>query len=147
MNKTFKKLTFVYYLMFVAMIAAVALGYYCLKNGFLIDIKSQTGITIQSIVILYIIISLPLSLYFFNKMTKKWQLIENDTEKLRPYEKWSIIRLFIVGFGIFAGIFLYYLMQSQSMLFCAGISAIGLFFCKPTKNKIISELDLNFEIT
>jgi hypothetical protein len=28
------------------------------------------------------------------------------------------------------------------MIFCAGIAAIGLFFCKPAEVKIISELKL-----
>ena len=142
MKKTLGKITLVYYLMYIAVIAAMALGYYAVKNGFAINVQSQTGIAIQSIVIMYIIISVPFSLYFFHRMTKKWQLIDNEEEKLKHYEKWSTFRLCVTGFGLFAGVIMCYLMHSSSMLCCAGIAAIGLFFCKPSQNKIISELDL-----
>jgi hypothetical protein len=143
MKKTLGKIVLVYYLIYIVAIAAVALGYLILKNGVAVDVKSEAGITLQSFVILYIMASVPFALYFFNKMTKKWQLIEDEEEKLKIYAKWAIIRLLAVGLGLFAGVILYYLMRSPSMLFCAGIAAVGLFFCKPAKSKIENELNLN----
>ena len=143
MKRTLGKLTLVYYLMYVVAILAIACGYYIMKSDFIIDVKSPTGVTLQSIFILYIMASVPAAMYFFNRMTKKWRLIEDEDEKLKQYAKWSIIRIVAVGLGLFVGVVLYYLMQSQSMLFCAAIAAIGLFFCKPAEGKIINDLDLD----
>ena len=36
----------------------------------------------------------------------------------------------------------FYVLGLQSMIFCAGISAIGVFFCKPAEVKIVAELEL-----
>jgi len=143
MKRTLGKLTLVYYLMYVVAILAIACGYYIMKSGIVIDVKSTAGITIQSVLILYIMASVFTAMYIFHKMTKKWRLIEDEEEKLKHYAKWSIIRIIAVGLGLFAGVVLYYLMQSQSMLFCAAIAAIGLFFCKPAEGKIINDLDLD----
>ena len=143
MKRTLGKLTLVYYLMYVVAILAIACGYYIMKSGIVIDVKSTAGITIQSVLILYIMASVFTAMYIFHKMTKKWRLIEDEDEKLKHYAKWSTIRIIAIGLGLFAGVVLYYLMQSQSMLFCAAIAAIGLFFCKPAEGKIINELDLD----
>ena len=115
MKRTLGKLTLVYYIMYVVAILAIAFGYYIMKSEFIIDVKSPTGVTLQSILILYIMASVPAAMYFFHRMTKKWRLIEDEEEKLKQYAKWSIIRIIAVGLGLFAGVVLYYLMQSQSI--------------------------------
>ena len=47
--------------------------------------------------------------------------------------------------GLMLGVLFFYVMGSQSMIFCAGIAAIGLFFCKPSQAKISSELQIDEE--
>lgn len=144
MNKTLKNLTYVYYAVYASAILAALLGYYLTYNGnFVIDALSPMGITISSIFIIYIIGSIPLTLGGFHLLTKKWLAIENQTEKLKKYEKAAIWRLIIIGASVALGVFLFYIIRSQSMIFCAGIAAIALFFCKPTEAKIYSELQLD----
>lgn len=142
MKKVFKKLTLIYYLIYFATIAVAFLGFQLYKAGYSIDDKSQLGIAISSALIILIIGSIPLTLAIFNKQTKKWALIEDVQIKLRKYQKGGIIRLAIVGTGLLLGVFFFFIMNSQSMIFSAGIAAIALFFCKPAEVKIISELKL-----
>lgn len=142
MKKVFKKLTLIYYLIYFATIAVAFLGFQMYKSGYSIDDKGQLGIAISSALIILIIGSIPLTLAIFNKQTKKWALIEDVQIKLRKYQKGGIIRLAIVGTGLLLGVFFFFIMNSQSMIFSAGIAAIALFFCKPAEVKIISELKL-----
>jgi hypothetical protein len=142
-KKVLNKLTFVYYLIYIAAIGLAILGFQLFKTGFSIDDKSQLGIAISSVLIILIIGSIPLSLGIFNKKTKKWALIADTQIKLKKYEQGSIIRLAIVGTGFVLGILFFFILNSQSMIFCAGIAAIAVFFCKPSEIKIISELKLD----
>jgi hypothetical protein len=129
---------------YASAILAAVLGYYLtFKGNLVIDAQSPNGITISSIFIIYIIGSIPLTLGGFHLLTKKWMAIENLTEKLKKYEKAAIWRLIIIGASVALGVFLFYILRSQSMIFCAGIAAIALFFCKPSEAKINSELQLD----
>jgi hypothetical protein len=142
MKQVLKKLTLVYYLIYIAAVLVAFLGFQLHRSGVIIDSQSQTGIAISSALIILIIGSIPTTLAVFNKKTKKWATEEDVAKKLGWYSKASIIRLIIVGSGFLLGILFFFLMNSQSMIFCAGISAIGLFFCKPAEVKIISELQI-----
>lgn len=142
MKKVLKKLTLIYYLIYIATIVVALLGFQFFKTGYTIDDKSQLGITVSSALIVLIIGSIPLTLAIFNKKAKQWAIIEDTKTKLLKYEKGSIIRLVIVGTGLLLGVFFFFIMNSQSMIFSAGIAAIALFFCKPAEVKIISDLQL-----
>lgn len=142
MKQVLKKLTLVYYLIYIAAVLVALLGFQLYRSGVMIDSQSQTGIILSSILIILLIGSIPITLALFNKKTKQWALIEDVPTKLTLYSKASIIRIIIIGTGFLLGILFFFLMNSQSMIFCAGISAIGLFFCKPAEVKIISELQI-----
>ena len=142
MKQVLKKLTLVYYLIYIAAVLVAFLGFQLHRSGVIIDSQSQTGIAISSALIILIIGSIPITLAVFNKKTKKWATEEDVAKKLGWYSKASIIRLIIVGSGFLLGILFFFLMNSQSMIFCAGISAIGVFFCKPAEVKVVAELEL-----
>lgn len=142
MKYVLKRLIFTYYAIYIGAVLIALLGFQLFKSGVIIDSQSSMGIAINSILILYIIGSIPVTLALFNKKTKKWALMEDVNTKLNVYKKAAIIRLIIIGSGFMLGILFFFLMNSQSMIFCAGISAIALFFCKPAEVKIISELQI-----
>ena len=142
MKKTLKLLRLTYYSVYLTAIIAAFSGYTILKNGLTIDPKSDTGVTLQSILIIFIIGSIPLTLATFNRMTKKWAELNNIDEKIIKYRRAGIIRIIIIGLGLILGVVFFYVMQSQSMIFIAGIAAVSLFFCKPSENKIIIDLKL-----
>ena len=142
MKQVLKKLTLVYYLVYIAAILVALLGFQLVRSGVIIHSQSQAGIIISSILIISIIGSIPITLAVFNKKTKQWALMEDVPRKLALYSKASVIRIMIIGSGFLFGVLFFFLLNSQSMIFCAGISAIALFFCKPAEVKIISELQI-----
>jgi len=142
MQKTLKRLNFWYYLIYVAAIIFALIGYQLFRSGLRIEAMSQAGIVISTALIILIIGSVPITLAIFNKKTKQWALIADVREKLAIYEKWSIIRILIIGSGFVLGVLFFFLLNSQSMIFSAGIAAIGLFFSKPAEVKIISDLQI-----
>jgi hypothetical protein len=143
MKRTLRILLTAYYAVYAAAILAATSGYYILKSGYKIDPLTSEGTIINSIVILYIISTVPLALAIFNKMTKKWALIQDENEQLEKYRNGGIYRILIIGTGLVLGVVFFYVMNSQSMIFCAGIAAVALFFCKPSENKILNDLNRN----
>lgn len=143
MKRTLRILLTAYYAVYAAAILAATSGYYILKSGFKIDPLTSEGTIINSIVILYIISTVPLALALFNKMTKKWALIQDENVQLEKYKTGAIYRILIIGTGLVLGVVFFYVMNSQSMIFCAGIAAVTLFFCKPSENKIMNDLNWN----
>ena len=142
MKQTLRQLVIAYYSVYIAAIAAATSGFYILKSGFTINPLSETGTAINTLLIILIIGSMPITLAIFNKLTKKWAQLEDKNLRLEKYKKAGIIRIAIVGLGLVLGVLFFYIMNSQSMIFSAGIAAIALFFCKPSEAKISTELDL-----
>jgi hypothetical protein len=145
MKKTIKNIAQVYYIIYATTIISTVVGYMInLQNHTrVIDPKSAIGISLSSILILYILISIPLALGGFHRMTKKWLLIDDEKIKLAKYEKGAILRLAAIGTGLIGSVVAFYLMNDISMIYCVGITAIALLFCKPTEAKIESDLKLN----
>jgi MFS family permease len=142
MTQILKKLNIYYYSIYIAAIIIAYFGYQLFNSGFRIEEKSSSGIVISSALIILIIGSIPLTLSLFNKNLKRINEEADMKIRLERYRKASQIRLAIIGSGFVLGIFLFFIMHSQSMIFCAGIAAIALFFCKPAEVKIISDLKI-----
>lgn len=143
MKKILRILTLVYYTNYILALLSALIGYYFLRNNIKIDAQSEIGIIISTILIILIIGSVPLTLSIFNRYTKKIVTIEDIETRIAKYQAAGIVRIQIMGLGLVLGVLFFYLMGSQSMLFCGGIAAIGLFFCKPTQAKISSELQID----
>lgn len=145
MEKVLRNITGVYYIIYMLTILS-AIAVFVLsstgQNHQTISQNSQSATVLSSILYLYVLISVPLVLWWFHKNTKKWQLLTDKYEKYNAYKKASHLRLWIVGIGLIAGVVIFYLLQSTSIIYCALISAVALFFCKPSENKMIKELDL-----
>lgn len=145
MKKTIKNIAQVYYIIYATTILSTVAGYLMNLQGITrtIDPKTTIGITLSSILILYILISIPFALGGFHRMTKKLKLIEDEQLKFAKYEKGAILRLSAIGTGLIGSVIAFYLMNDISMIYCVGITAIALLFCKPTESKIESDLKLD----
>lgn len=145
MKRTVKNIAQIYYTIYAATIISTVVGYLINLQSHtrIIDSKSTAGIALSSTLILYILISIPLALGGFHRMTKKWKLIEDEKLKLEKYEKGAVLRLIAIGTGLISSVVVFYLMNNISMIYCVGITAIALLFCKPTEGKIESELKLD----
>jgi len=144
MKKTVKNIAQIYYIIYATTILSTVVGYMMnlQQETRIIDSKSSVGIVLSSIMILYILLSIPASLGGFHRMTKKWRVIEDETLKLAKYEKGAILRLAAIGIGLIGSVILFYLTNDISMIYCVGITAIALLFCKPTEAKIESDLKI-----
>lgn len=143
MKTTLRKITIAYYLVYLAAIVAATAGLAIMKAGFTIDSTTDLGIAINSVLIIFIIGSVPLSLWVFNNKLKNWIKLPTEHEKLQKYQKAALIRLMILGAGLVLGVVFYYVLTLQSMIFSAAIAAVGVFFCKPSEKKIRTELELD----
>lgn len=138
-----KKLNWYYYGALVLAVIVAAVMLYLIKKQMILplDPMSAVGQIIQYVVIVYILASVPGGLYLFKRKCDKIKQLETDEEKYEQYTKSAILRLIAVGLGISLGIFAFYMLGGyQSMIWCAAISAIGIYFCKPLVGKI--QIDL-----
>lgn len=146
MENTLRRINSVYYTIYMLTIisaVAVFMSTYMNLNTFLIDSNSVLATTLSSVLIIYILITIPLSMWLFHKKTISLQQIADKYAKYNNYRKAAILRLWIIGIGLIAGVALFYILSSQSMIFCALISAVALFFCKPSVGKMMKELNLD----
>jgi hypothetical protein len=142
MKDIINKVTLIYYSIYTSIILLAVFIFLKKDNPGLIDSKSTLGIALSEIVIFYMLLSIPLSLSIFYRMTKKWRLIEDEKLKFSKYQKGATLRLLVIGFGLIISIVVFYLLRDVSLIFCSGIAAIALIFCKPSEAKIIADLKL-----
>ena len=134
------KLKWFYYGAMVLALIAAALCYYLFpKYDIRIDPYQKTGIVISYIVICYMLLSVAGGLWWFNRSIRPLKKRE-DEMRYKEYIRYAAIRIGVIGAGLIIAIVAYYLLQLQTMIYCAAISAIGLVFCKPQEGRI--ELDL-----
>jgi hypothetical protein len=144
MERIVKKINLAYYLIYTLTILSTIVGYIITQSrGTVVDVKSPLSISLSSIVIIYIIISIPSALYIFHKSTKKWAKIEDNFLKEEKYTAGAIWRILVVGFGLVLSVVSFYFIRTESMIFCAAIPAITLLLCKPTATKVSAELNLD----
>jgi uncharacterized membrane protein len=145
MENIVKRINLAYYLIYTLTILATIVGYLLTMNQDIsVDIKSNLSITLSTVVYGYIMISIPGALALFHRYTKKLSEIDDKYTKINKYVTAASWRLLIVGFGLVFSVITFYIIRTQSMIYCAAISAIVLlFFCKPTESKIISDLKLD----
>lgn len=136
-----------YYLVYTSTILSTMIGYYLTMNREAApDSKSELSISLSSFIILYMIISIPAALALFHRNLKKWKEIEDQFLKHKKYILGAKLRLLAVGFGLVISVighfYLYAGTSNMSLIACAGIAAIALFFCKPSAIKVANELDI-----
>ena len=143
MEKIVKKISNAYYLIYTLTILSTIVGYLLIQTHDAIDVKSTLSIALSSFVIIYLFISLPASIAIFHRNIKKWLEIEDEFQRLDKYATGATWRILVVGLGLVFSVVAFYFIRTESMIFCAGIAAIALLYCKPTVGKIRSDLKLD----
>jgi hypothetical protein len=143
MERILKKINNAYYMIYTLIILATIVGYLVTQSQGPVDVKSTLSITLSSIVIIYLFISIPAAISVFHRSLKKWIAIQDDFNKFEKYAAGATWRVLVVGFGFVLSVVSFYFIRTESMIFCAAISAIALIYCKPTLGKIRSDLKLN----
>lgn len=145
------KLNIWYYAFFVIYVLTIAVMGYLFNGKWALDSLTQPGQSIQYLVIFYMIASVQGALYGFKMMMKKVSRIEDPAAQERSYYLWSVARMTIIAIGAILAIVAFYVLymkaadgrwtHNQSMLWCAAISIIAQYFCKPTEQKIYLEMN------
>ncbi len=141
-----KSITVTYYIIYLLTIMAVVAVFFMTYGNIQvkrIDALSPLGIKISTTYLIYLLLSIPLALYWFHVYTTRLRKETNEYLQFQKYKKASNIRLWVVGTGLIVGVILVYMLRSQSMVFTSAIAAIALYFCKPSGVKMIRELDLD----
>jgi len=138
-----KHLNYYYYGMMFLAVAAVTGIYFLMTKGLVlpIDLNSSMGMTIQYIVILDALITIPLGLYLFKRKCTGMATIQDEELQKNAYIRAGKCRIIMVSNTMVLGMVAYYLLGGyQSMLWIAAISAIGWYFTKPLEKKVYLEL-------
>ncbi|HCS87473.1 MAG TPA: hypothetical protein DIW30_03370 [Bacteroidales bacterium] len=141
-EKLSKRLMWFYYLCYTLAVLAATLMWFLVTKEKITAFSPQSAVgnVVQYIVIVYTLVSVPGGLYGFKLKCNQIKRMEQPA-KYAAYYKWAAARICVVGVGITFGVVAFYLLLGyQSMLWCAAISAVGLFFCKPVPRKIQLEL-------
>lgn len=107
-----------YVILIVAIVAAMACYYLCIRQGMRVPSDSPAALILQYIMIAFVLITLPFGLKFLSA-----------TEEKKFY------RLVMYGTGLVACIIAYYATGIMSMFWLAAIEAIAIVISKPRKNK------------
>lgn len=105
-----------YIILIVAIVAAMASYYFCIRQNMHIASDSPTALILQYIMISYVLLTLPLGLKFLS-----------DTDEKKFF------RLLMYGIGLVACIITYYVTGIMSMFWLAAIEAIAIVISKPRK--------------
>ena len=123
--------------------AATGYHYLLITNNILYAIlpNSTWGKVIQSIVILDAFLTIPFGLYWHKRTCKRLMSQEDNEARTQAYCRSARLRIYLVSNVMVLGIVAFYLLGAyQSMIWVAGIGAIGWYFTKPTEKKMFMEL-------
>jgi hypothetical protein len=146
-SRIVRQINTAYYWVYTSTILSTVIGYYMTMNRESVpDVKSELSITLSSLIIMYLIISIPAALALFHRNLKKWCEIEDEFLKHKKYIAGAKLRLLVVGVGLVGSVIGHFVLYAgtpnMTMIACAAIAAIALYFCKPTTGKVADELNI-----
>ena len=134
-------LTITYYLSLLSAIIAAMIGYHLTyQKGLYFDPESQISINYYTATLWYVIITFPLSLKLFSVAVKRFKQIPDDGSREHYYKIYGVLRLIVITIGLIAAILGIYIFQTKHLFWVAGICMIGIILCKPTENRINTDL-------
>jgi hypothetical protein len=134
-------LTPCYYISLLLTVIAAMIGYHFVYNkGIFFASDSQASTTYYTIVLWYVIISLPLSLKLFSLGVKRLKKFPDDGTREYYYKTYAIIRMMVITLGLVASILGFYIFQVKHLFWLAGICIIGLILTKPAEKRIDTDL-------
>ncbi len=117
-----------------------------IPNGILADADSHTtGVYLNTAVILFTLVCVPLSLKLFALNTSRGLRRMNKDDALTSYHVWSLVRLGMLALCAEAGLVAYYLLVDTTGLLCACISMVMTLLCIPSREKVRDFLSANDE--
>ena len=143
-----KRLNIIYYGMFFLLVILATAFYLLIMKQVIpvIDPLSPWGKAIQYFVICDVLVTVPFGLWWHKRQCKTIAAIEDEQAQLTAYFKSAALRICLVSNTMLFAIPAYYILGAyMSMMWVAGIAAIGWYFTKPTERKMYFELHPNEE--
>ncbi len=138
-NKTYIVMT-VYYVMLLLAIVAAMVGYhYSGQLGVYIPQDDPLNRGLYTFMILYTIVTLPIALKLYSVGERKARKLADRAERERRIMWYGVAKVSVIGLGFVANILLFYMLRETSMLYMAGISAIGMLFAKPKRKDMFRQ--------
>ena len=135
-------LTSVSYVVMIVTLVVGMIGYnLAMIQGVYIEPESPIATTIYSIIIIYVLASVPFALWYFNRKIKAITSLPNNGGRESYYVRYGIMRLVLIGVGLVLSVFAYFLLRQTSLMWLAGMAAIALIFCRPNGARIESEIN------
>ncbi len=116
----------------------VVLGYIISRHSY-ISVPQESVATVKTIIILFVLISIPLNLKWFNNSLQKLAQYTDSQKQAKDYIKFSRIRVFIVLIGLISAIMFFFIRGIHDMIYIIGIESIVLFLCIPTTKRVEQE--------
>ena len=138
-----KSLNLYYYGVLILTLISGTLAYFLIIKGIVQPIApmSMLGQVLQYAVIFDALLTIPAGLYLCKRQCTKLAELTDETSKLAGYKRAATLRILLVSNTMIFGIAVFYLMGAyQSMLWITAVSAIGLYFTKPSEGKLQAEL-------
>ncbi len=140
-EKVYKQLKFNFIIALAVVVFHVFLGWFLSKN-FEHGIAGNYATILKTFVVLYVLISIPITLKFFNQKLKKLANITNQKAQEEEYIKVSGLRISVILAGLTLAIMCYFIEDMQDMLYLVAIEVAVLILCIPTKKRVQSEIDI-----
>ncbi|MCJ0741544.1 hypothetical protein [Pedobacter montanisoli] len=93
------------------------------------------------------LLSITIGNTLFSRILLKARQLETFEQKTVKYQSGFIIRCALIEGGAFLNIVAFMLSGNLIFMVFAGISLLGLLSCKPTKAKVVADLELSFPDT
>lgn len=104
---------------------------------------AQMEYIMQVTSILLTICLIPLSLRLFNLSLTRHIAALPLKNALKSYRRWSEIRIALLTVASLASLSAYYWTMDTTGLLCTGMTVIASLFCVPSKERLLSELNLS----
>ena len=138
LSKTHKQLKYDFVFAVGVALLGVLIGY--IAAMYISEVSPSVVNVLKTIVILYVLISIPLSLSLFKRRLAKISTYGAHEDKIRGYINISRIRILFIIIGLLCAIILFFVCKLNDMLYLIGIELIILVLCIPTHNRVEQEM-------
>lgn len=137
-----------YFLILLLAIVVAMLSYhFVVQEGRGYSPNDPVSVTWYSFIIMYCIVTIPMSLYLLSKKIKALEVIEDLDLRKKRYLTLASIRVLWLGSALLISIIGFYFLHIPSLIYLTGICVMSLLFVKPSSRRMRGELNLEADGT
>ena len=129
-------------ILLLALVVAMLSYHFVVQQGRGYSPNDPASVTWYSFIIMYCIVSIPMSLYLLSKKIKALETIEEVDLRSKRYLSLASIRVLWLGSALLISIIGFYFLHIPSLIYLTGICVLSLLFVKPSSRRMRGELNL-----